>query len=282
MSMVARGLKAISQGRLPSAVRQRLEPLIEVTAAIRVQIQEPMLRGSLKLPATTEKSPPAISRHGDFSATPEAQLLGKALDLALNQESPLPADIRAIEGMSGQKYRALINHLIRNHPDPKYLEVGSWAGSTAAAALCGNTLKALCVDNWSEFGGPRDAFFENIGKVRTDKIDFNLLESDFRKVDFGAIGPFNVYLFDGPHAEQDQYDGVALAQPALTPRAIVIVDDWNWRAVRVGTFRALADTNCRVEAAVEVRTTLDDSHPEIDSTRSDWHNGYFLAVVSKG
>ena len=88
------------------------------------------------------------------------------------------------------------------------------AGSTATAALSGNTVKALCIDNWSEFGGPKAAFFANIEAVRSAAVDFRFIESDFRCVDYTSLGHFNIYMFDGPHEEKDQYDGVMIARPA--------------------------------------------------------------------
>ena len=86
--------------------------------------------------------------------------------------------------MSGQKYRAFINNLVRSCPNPRYLEVGSWAGSTATAALSGNRASALCIDNWSQYGGPKDQFFQNIKKVLSEKIQFKFMERDFRSVDY--------------------------------------------------------------------------------------------------
>jgi len=52
-------------------------------------------------------------------------------------------------------------------------------------------------------------------RVRSPTVDFRFIESDFRAVDYSAIGRFNVYLFDGPHQEQDQYDGIMVARTAL-------------------------------------------------------------------
>ena len=72
-----------------------------------------------------------------------------------------------------------------------------------------------------------------------------------------------------------------LVQPALTDRFLLVVDDWNWCEVRDGTFKGLRDARCRIESSIEVRTTLDGSHAALRGTRSDWHNGYFLAVIVK-
>ncbi len=222
---------------------------------------------------------PCISTVGDFSLLPEATLVKESLDRALDNIGGPPDFIRAIEGMSGQKYRTFISNLIRSYPDARYLEIGSWGGSTATAALYGNSVRALCIDNWSQFGGPRETFFANIERIRSDKIDFQFIEADFRSVDYESIGRFNVFLFDGPHEERDQYDGVMVTRPALQKPFVLIVDDWNLRQVRLGTFHAIIDAGYSLACSVEIRTTWDNTQPSIIGRDSDWHNGYFIAVI---
>jgi hypothetical protein len=80
-----------------------------------------------------------------------------------------------------------------------------------------------------------------------------------------------------PHEERDQCDGIAVARPALDDCFVLIVDDWNWPELRMGTYRAIKDASYSAACAVEVRSSLDGSHVE----RGDWHNGYFLAVLAK-
>jgi hypothetical protein len=221
----------------------------------------------------------AIHQIGDFSSSHQTRLLKSAFEGVQSEaHSPLPDEIRQIEGMSGQKYRSLINQLVGSISDARYLEIGSWAGSTAAAALYGNTVKALCIDNWSEFDGPQELFFANIKKVLTPNIQLNVIERDFRAVDYNDIRSFNIYLFDGPHAEKDQYDGIMISQPALANPFILIVDDWSWRWVRLGTFQALLDARYRIEASIEIRTA---QNLWMAGCVSDWHNGYFIGVVNK-
>jgi Methyltransferase domain len=246
--------------------------------------RESRLRRLVALPEGrygTGESLPAIRQRGDFTQSALTAALRDATARAATGSVDLPGYVRAMPGMSGQRYRDLINTLIGLLPDARYLEIGSWAGSTAAAALSGNRLTAVCIDNWSEFGGPRDAFVANIERVRSALQNFRLLESDFRQVDYRSLGSFNVFLFDGPHAERDQYDGLVLAAPALDDHFILIVDDWNWRTTRLGTLRAIADCGWTVTAAFEIRTTLDDSHPSRSNAQSDWHNGYFIAAIDK-
>jgi hypothetical protein len=184
--------------------------------------------------------------------------------------------------MSGKRYRFFINTLVRAVENPRYLEIGSWAGSTLCAAIAGNALKAVAIDNWSEFDGPKATFVRNVRGFVTPQSRAIFLESDFRKVDYNDMGDgFNIYLFDGPHQQQDHYDALALVLPCLDDEFIYIVDDWNWLPVRAGTFAAIDECHLLILYSAEIRTTLDNSQPEFVGNHSDWHNGYFIAVLAK-
>jgi len=259
--------------RLPVAAARRKASLLIAVG------REHLLRATLQLPQAIPPQLPSILLHGDFSSG-LSSLVKHAFD-DISIRSSLPGEIREIEGMSGQKYRSFVNLLLASHPDARYLEIGSFEGSTATAALYGNRVKALCIDNWSQFDGSRARFLANLDKALSPTIDFAFLEQDFRSVRYDELGTFNFYLFDGPHEENDQYDGIILVQPALTDPHVLIVDDWNWRHVRMGTYRALRDAKCRVCASIEVRTSFDDVQPPNAGSRSDWHNGYFISVISK-
>ena len=65
---------------------------------------------------------------------------------------------------------------------------------------------------------------------------------------------------------------------------MLIVDDWNWADVRTGTRSAIERLGLEVVFAIEVRTTADDTHPPhcgFEAKATDWHNGYFIAVLRK-
>jgi Methyltransferase domain len=208
-----------------------------------------------------------------------------ALDSAFNYAFTTNRDPKLtyldLQGMSGWRYRVLINKLVSLLPSCSYLEVGSWMGSTLCSAIADNKVRAVAIDNWSQFGGPKDSFLENLAKFRSSSTDVTFLEQDFRKVNFGALGRFEVYLFDGPHEEQDQYDGIAMALPALEDDFILVVDDWNHHPVPAGTRRALQLCGLTILHSIEIRTTLDGTHPELHSQNSEWHNGYFISVLRK-
>jgi hypothetical protein len=223
---------------------------------------------------------------GCWSNVTNGTHIGDAMLYAIGATHARPSQfVLDMDGMSGRRYRLFINQLMRLHgADARYLEIGSWKGSTLASAIEGNKGHACCIDNWSEYGGPREAFAANIAATHTDAT-LEVIEADFREVRYRSIkgGPFNIYMFDGPHNEQDHYDGIRRAQHALADTYTLIVDDWNWLGVRTGTLKALIDANLCVERAIEIRTTRDNTDPPKRHTRGngDWHNGYFIAQINK-
>lgn len=222
----------------------------------------------------------SIRFHGSTDH-PYSALLDEAARRALALDSKLPEFVLDLEGMSGRKYRRLINRLVETMPDARYLEVGSWAGSTCCSAIYGNKVTATCIDNWSLFGGPKDHFVHNTNMCRSDQVAFRFIEADFRTVDYTSIGSHNIYLFDGPHEIIDQKDGVTVAQSALDNEFVLIVDDWNWGGVRQGTFEGIGAAELDILYAIEVRSSQDGTTPPVERQHSDWHNGYFLSVLRK-
>lgn len=222
-----------------------------------------------------------------FSGEWDSKLAGKIQDAwfsSIALEYKIPEWIRYMEGASGKKYRYFINNLVGSIEDARYLEVGTWAGSTACSALYGNKVKTVCIDNWAEFGGPKELFFSNIEKIKSLDIDFSFIESDSNLVDYTSIGKFNVYMYDGDHSEINQYNGIINALPALDDTFILIIDDWNWERVRVGTFNAINDASLEIVNSIEIKTLLEEVWwaPDITGAASDWHNGYYIALVKKG
>ena len=240
------------------------------------------------------KEETSILLEGDFDRDSYSKILKTAFFQSWAINTKIPDWIRFMPGMSGKKYRYLINNLISSITDARYLEIGCWAGSTACSALYGNQVKALCIDNWSEFTdpktinpslnvkNPKKEFEINIKKVISEKIDFKFIESDFRKINYNEVGKFNIYVFDGPHEIKDQYDGIAIAQPSLDDIFILIIDDWNLEEVRKGTFNAFGDLGISVISKIDIKTTQNNAMPKLlHSHYSEWHNGYFIAVCEK-
>jgi hypothetical protein len=225
----------------------------------------------------------SLRLRGNFRRSLYGCALKSSLMSALELNHKIPDWIRAMPGMSGRKYRYLINRLVESLADARYLEVGSWKGSSLCSAIWANEVSATSIDNWSQFGGPKAEFLGHVSKALNPNVQFQAIDRDFRQVDWSTVGKANIYFFDGPHSESDQYDGIVLAQPALDPSFVLIVDDFNWPDVRNGTSRAINDLSLAVECSIEVRSTQNDLHPAYtqSGSNSDWHNGYFIAVVNK-
>ena len=236
----------------------------------------------------------SIILNGKFNEDSLSKNLKLSLDKSLALETKLPDEIKFMGGMSGKKYRYLINNFISMTENSKYLEIGSWAGSTVCSAIFGNKVKALCIDNWLKFdtedylhkiyktNDQKKEFEENTKKIITKDIDFKFIESDFRKVNYSKLDKFNIYCYDALHDEKSQYDGINIAQPALEDLFFLIVDDWNWTQVRNGTLNAIKDLNIEIISSIEIKTTQDNTIPSFMLGQfSDWHNGYFLAICKK-
>ena len=212
-------------------------------------------------------------------------LLEESIRQAYTLDSKIPRWIRNLSGLSGRKYRYLINNLVENFPNPKYLEIGSWIGSTSCSASYKNKLKIACVDNWSEtfenIKKPKDLFLLNINKCLEKETEFKLYEIDFRHLNYKTIGKFNILFVDGPHHKEDHYDVIKISQDALENEYVLIVDDWNWKQVREGTFEAIRDLGLNVKSNIEIKTTQDDLRPLFEGKFTDWHNGYSFFVLKK-
>lgn len=216
---------------------------------------------------------------------PYVDIVKESLDKALNYESQLTETVLNMQGMSGKKYRHFINNVVSSISDARYLEVGSWKGSTLCAAVFNNNITAYAIDDWSTDGGPKDEFNKNVERCIAESsddfdINVNFEENDYRKVNYSEIGKYNIFLYDGLHEEQDQYDGIVLPYNTLDDVFILIVDDWNWDGPRDGTNKAIEELKLEVLYSVEIDST-DDYNQGRSFQGSDWHNGYFIGVLKK-
>ena len=194
--------------------------------------------------------------------------------------SKITFDITTMEGMTGLKTRHFYNNLL-NIADARYLEIGTWKGSSVCSAMCGNEAKVICIDNWSEFGGPKSEFLFAFEKFK-GKNDASFIESDCFKVNVSLLPKFNIYMYDGNHDAESHYNALLHFFNCLDDTFIFIVDDWNWKSVRDGTIDAIKKLNLKVLYENEIKTTNNDTHPEWGSPgQKEWHNGIYVAVLQK-
>lgn len=198
-----------------------------------------------------------------------------AIARATAGESRLDAQALSLEGLSSAAVRHLLNNLCAP-ADVRYLEVGTYKGSTLVAASCGNPGLFTAVDDFSEFGhmGPRETF-EAVRAEFARRCRFTFHEADCWSTALRRRLPraVNVYFYDGPHRYEDQYRAFTHFDPVFAETFIAVVDDWNTKTVRDATRQAFADLRYRTlhERELFTKRWLHDL----------WWNGLLVAVVRK-
>jgi hypothetical protein len=208
-----------------------------------------------------------------------AALIDTAFLNAENGVSKITNEILLMDGMTGKKTRHFYNNLL-NTEDARYLEIGTWKGSSVCSAMCGNKAKVVCIDNWSEFDGPKSEFLVNFEKFK-GKNDAIFIENDCYKVDISTLPKFNIYMYDGNHSEENHYKALMHYYNCLDDVFIFIVDDWNWQFVRDGTNNSIKKLNLKVLYEKEIRLTSDNSHTARPHADNTWWNGIYVAILQK-
>jgi hypothetical protein len=181
--------------------------------------------------------------------------------------------------MTGTKTRHIYNNLL-NTDDARYLEIGTWKGSSVCSAMYENNATVLCIDNWSQFGGPKDEFLINFNKFKGSN-NATFIEMDCYKVDITTLSKFNIYMYDGNHTKENHYNALFHYYNCLDDIFIFIVDDWNWDHVRNGTNESISKLNLKILYEKEIRLTTDNSHTLQPLAATTWHNGIYVALLQK-
>jgi len=224
------------------------------------------------------------AQHGLVRASLNAVNAGK------NRQSMIPREIiEDIEGFASENIRHMMhafssaadttNNNVPNIPNLRYLEVGTFKGSTLLSVLGGGNSRfvsrAVAVDNFAEFetaetkGSNKITLLRNLENFIPDERwrgnNFTFVESDCwdeEKVR-RAMGKetvenkFNFYFYDGPHSEEDHEMALGKYKDLLDDEVIVVVDDFNQRRVRDGTRKGIlnhmGDYEILAEIVVESR-----------------------------
>ena len=141
---------------------------------------------------TTVPTISAVSTASMTSFIELQQHIETAFENADKGESKITDGLLKMEGMSGKKTRHFYNNLL-NINDARYLEIGTWKGSSVCSAMYGNKAKVVCIDNWSEFGGPKSEFLTNFNKYKGVN-DARFIEQDCFKVDIYDKGYIMCYI----------------------------------------------------------------------------------------
>ena len=225
------------------------------------------------------------------------QHIEKCLNLSDNYNSKLSSEILNIDGMSGKKTRHFYNNLC-SIENARYLEIGTWKGSSICSAMYNNKMACLAIDNWSETIPPLEKFhFSSSNSAKNDFLEnFNkfkgennatFIEANCWDIDVSKLGKFNIYMYDGNHTETSHFQALNHYLPCLDDKFIYIIDDWNWESVRNGTISSIKKNNCKILYKKEIFTN-NNKHPswgpglgDRAGKNGDWHNGICIFVLTK-
>jgi hypothetical protein len=207
------------------------------------------------------------------------KLIETAFENAEKYASKINNDIINLDGMTGTKTRHFYNNLL-NFNDARYLEIGTWKGSSVCSAMFGNKANVLCIDNWSEFGGPKNEFLTNFQKFKGQN-NAQFIEGNCFHQDISNFPKFNIYLYDGNHSAISHYFALNHYYDCLDDIFIFMVDDWNWEDVRNGTKESIKELKLNILYEKEIRLTNDNSHTPMDIATKTWWNGLYVAILQK-
>lgn len=202
-----------------------------------------------------------------------ARILGKAGLSAEFVNTVLPDDERGmkrrlreicqIQKMSTFAIGAMINRGVSHMPDSQvFVNVGVWRGFTFLSGMIGNHRKTcIGVDNFSEFGGPREEFLERFNQYKGPNHYF--YEMDYVEY-FANVHqePIGYYVYDGHHSYNNQLQGLQAAQPFFSRNCIIMVDDTNWEPPRLATMDFIARSPYKYQIILDA-TTYCNFHPTL-------------------
>jgi beta-1,4-mannosyl-glycoprotein beta-1,4-N-acetylglucosaminyltransferase len=221
---------------------------------------------------------------------------------AERKESNIDKGVLALEGMSSDRQRHLINNIC-SLGGLNYLEVGAWRGATSCAAMSNNKLAtATIIDNFSEFAipneeqaptfvHPKDEMVRNFGNFSSQN-QIRVLEKDFFTIDLSSLPKIDVFYYDGNHSQEAQYQALKYALPALADLFVFIVDDYHWPIVQEPTKKCIQDL---IESGdiiplheqfLESETPPKDVWPDgwnhlFTNLIGRWRNGLYIGLFKK-
>jgi Methyltransferase domain len=186
------------------------------------------------------------------------------------------ADIRAVlaplEGVKSMSTLAnayLIHEITKFLQDDEvYLNIGVWQGFTFFAAVLNHQATSIGVDNFSEFGGPREKFLEHFARLQHPKASFwdlDYKEYFSKKHNEQKIG---FYFYDGAHDYKNQMAALTISEPHFAKNAIILVDDSNNPHARHATLDFVKERHRRYEIILD-QFTAGNRHPT-------FHNGLMV------
>ena len=216
-----------------------------------------------------------------------------------NQTKLTEQQFSGLTGLSGRKIRILLNELLKE--DSRYLEVGTFTGSTFVSAMYGNNPASSTVidsfsanDSWEmdmkvdvSYHGiqiKNGLFLHFLENCKRNNINnFTCVQGDCFDLlppDKFEIREIDTYLFDAGHSREDHCKAITYYLNCMADTFIYIVDDWNDATVREGTREGFGASFVNVVKEWEIFSTITENNGQ-KSYDKDWWNGYYVAVCQK-
>ena len=163
----------------------------------------------------------------------------------------------SIPKMSTFAIGAIINRAVFYMPnDICFVNVGVWNGFTLLAGMVGNLQKnCIGIDNFTQFGGPKNQFLKRFGKYKSSHHHFY----EMNYVDYFSTvhdSPIGVYLYDGEHSYDNQLNGLKIAEPFFSENCVILVDDTNLRDPRQATLDFIRSSTNKYEILLNKTTSF--------------------------
>jgi hypothetical protein len=190
--------------------------------------------------------------------------VNEAVNNAYNNTSKITEDILNIEGMTGNKTRHLYNNICNLYTNATYVEVGTWKGSSFISAMYKNTsINGISIDNWSEFGGPKDEFYKNINTYLNNNEKVNIIDKNCWDIHMNDLGKsIDVFMYDGGHSYEEQKKAITYYHSFFSKYCIIIIDDWtcDWVRVKEGTMDGITEMNLKIHLSIEIPLVNTNNH----------------------
>ncbi|KAF3363128.1 Uncharacterized protein PHSC3_000313 [Chlamydiales bacterium STE3] len=203
----------------------------------------------------------------------------QSIDNADKGISKLSQEVLEIDGMSSAKGRHLLNNLC-TFPESRYLEIGSWKGSTWISALYANqntVSEAVAIDNWMwTFSGGSELEFVKNCETFIHGLNYRYHSHDaFTLSKYKLFNqPANIYFYDCDHSVLSHELALTYYDEVLDDLFILVIDDWNWEDVREGTLKAFSKLHYNVLFSIVLPA-------EFKGDKKNWWNGLYVAVIRK-
>ncbi len=181
-----------------------------------------------------------------------------------NSDEILKEELLKVEGMSTFAIGYIINKICQSlKSDENYVNIGVWQGFSLIAGMINSNCNIYGVDDFSEFGGPKEKFIKNFNLLKNEKKHF-FYDCDY-KYFFKSYEKINksisFYYYDGEHSYKNQYENLIIAKEFFKSGTIILVDDINFKEVESGTKDFIGKYEKDYEILKEIKTSNLHCHP---------------------